>query len=124
MGSSLEQSFAALWVERYPEINLFTQVPFAFSPRGKVRASKLRADFAAGNNIQYVKGKPFLLLPPAVLIEVDGGVHRHKWDNDVQKEAVARGLGFKFHRVYEETMHLVIDVIASDIRNLNPQNEH
>ena len=119
MGSTLEQSFAALWIERYPELDLFTQVPFAFSPRGKVRASKLRADFAAGSNIQYVKSKPFLLLPPAVLIEVDGGVHRHKWDADVQKETVARELGFKFHRVYEETMGLVMEAIAHDIQNLN-----
>lgn len=118
MGSQLEQSFASLWVERYPEIDLLTQVPFAFSPQGKVRASKLRADFAAGPNIQFVKSKPFMLLPPGVIIEIDGGVHRHKWDEDVQKEAVARELGFKFHRVYEETMHLVIDAIALDILDL------
>lgn len=119
MESLLEQSFAALWIERYPHLDLFTQVPFAFSPRGKVRASKLRADFAAGSNIQYVRSKPFLLLPPGVLIEIDGGVHLYKWTEDVQKETVARELGFKFHRVYEETMELVIEAIATDIQNLN-----
>lgn len=118
MASRLEQSFASLWVERYPDLNLYTQVPFAFSPRGKVRASKLRADFAFGSNIQYVKSKPFLLLPPGVLIEVDGGVHRYKWDNDVQKEVVARELGFKFHRVYEQTMGMMLDAIAADILEL------
>ncbi|HEY9598319.1 MAG TPA: hypothetical protein V6D33_11675 [Cyanophyceae cyanobacterium] len=118
MASRLEQSFASLWVERYPDLHLYTQVPFAFSPRGKVRASKLRADFAFGHNIEYAKGKPFLLLPPGVLIEVDGGVHRYKWDNDVQKEAVARELGFKFYRVYEATMHLMVDAIAADILEL------
>lgn len=118
MGSVLEQNFASLWVERYPEIDLFTQVPFAFSPRSKVRASKLRADFATGPNIQFVKSKPFMLLPPGVIIEIDGGVHRHKWDADVQKETVARELGFKFHRVYEATMELILEAIALDILDL------
>lgn len=118
MGSRLEQSFASLWVERYPGLDLFTQVPFAFSPRGKVRASKLRADFATGPNIQFVKSKPFMLLPPGVVIEIDGSVHKYKWTEDVEKETVARELGFKFHRVYEETMHLVMDAIAADIIDL------
>lgn len=118
MGSRLEQSFATMWVERYPEIDLLTQVPFAFSPRGKVRASKLRADFAVGPNIQFVRSKPFMLLPPGVIIEIDGSVHRYKWTEDVQKETVARELGFKFHRVYEETMELMMDAIALDILDL------
>lgn len=119
MGSKLEQSFATLWIERYPEIDLFTQVPFAFSPRSKVRASKLRADFATGPNIQFVKSKPFMLLPPGVIIEIDGNVHKYKWTEDVQKETVARELGFKFHRVYEQTMELMLDAIALDILDLH-----
>lgn len=124
MGSRLEQSFAAMWVERYPHLDLFTQAPFAFSPRRKVRASKLRADFAVGPNIQFVKSKPFMLLPPGVIIEIDGSVHRYKWTEDVQKEAVARELGFKFHRVYEETMELVLEAIALDIINLHPSADN
>lgn len=119
MGSRLEQSFASLWVERYPEIDLFTQVPFAFSPRSKVKASKLRADFAVGSNIQFLRSKPFMLLPPGVIIEIDGGVHRYKWDADVEKEATARKLGFKFHRVYEATMELMLEAIATDILDLH-----
>ena len=98
--SVLEQTFAEIWVEMYPDIPLMTQVPFAWSDRTVVRRGKLRADFAWDDGRPFIgcKEHPFLA-PPGVLIECDGGVHKIKFEEDRHKEDVAYKVGFKLHRL-------------------------
>jgi hypothetical protein len=107
--SRLEQTFATLWLELYPEIPLLTQCPFCPGRR-------FRADFGYGK-VSFSKGKPHLLLPPGVLIDIHGGVHRLKFDKDEEKAIAARELGFKFHRLSENMITKVfLDDIANDIK--------
>lgn len=116
--NKLEESFASEWVKYYPDIHLMTQVPFAPSPFALKRKTYLRADFAYGTHIQFEgkrKRKPKMLLPPGILIECDGGVHKYTWERDVDRESVARELGFSFHRVYWETLEAKIHEIAREI---------
>lgn len=119
--SKLEESFAGEWVRLYPDIDLMTKAPFALSPFSLQRETQLWADFAYGKNILWEgkrKKKPKRLLPPAILIECDGGVHEHTWERDVKREEVARELGFSFHRVYWETLEPKIHEIAKEILQL------
>ena len=105
--SVLEQTFAEIWVEMYPDIPLMTQVPFAWSDRTVVRRGKLRADFAWDDGRPFIgcKEHPFLA-PPGVLIECDGGVHKIKFEEDRHKEDVAYKLGFKLHRLTGDRIFL------------------
>jgi hypothetical protein len=110
--SVLEQSFAALWTSLYPDIPLMTQTPF-------VPGRRYRADFAYGHNILFYRQKPKLLLPPAVLVDVHGGVHRIKFDLDEEKAIAARELGFKYYRLSEKMLtETFLSDIANDIKNL------
>jgi hypothetical protein len=111
--SVLEQQFAVLWTKLYPDIPLMTQVPFAPGRR-------FRADFAFGSNILFHRQKPKLLLPPGVLIDIHGGVHRLKFDKDEEKAIAARELGFKFHRLSQGMLKEVfLSDIARDIKELS-----
>jgi hypothetical protein len=103
--SVLEQSFASLWTRLYPDIPLMTHAPF-------IPGRRHHADFAYGRNILFHRRKPKLLLPPAVLIEIHGGVHRIKFDEDEKKAIAARELGFVFHRLSEGMLN---EIFLSDI---------
>lgn len=112
--SVLEQNFAVLWTKIYPEIPLMTQVPF-------VPGRRFRADFAYGKNILFYQGKPKLLQPPGVLIDIHGGVHRIKFDRDEEKAIIARQLGFKFHRLSENMLtELFLSDIGNSIKEIQP----
>jgi hypothetical protein len=120
--SVLEQTFAEIWVEMYPDISLMTQVPFAWSDRTVVRRGKLRADFAWDDGRPFIgcKEHPFLA-PPGVLIECDGGVHKIKFEEDRHKEDVAYKLGFKLYRLTGDRIFLDspwIHDIAASIKEL------
>jgi hypothetical protein len=115
--STLAQSFASLWIDEYPTLDLMTECPF-------VPGRRYRADFAWGKEILFHRGKPKLLLPPAILIECDGGVHRAKWDEDKEKEDEAFRLGFKLHRLTEARVFPSspwLAEIASDIQAIQSQ---
>lgn len=115
--STLAQSFAGIWVERYPHLNLVTEAKF-------VKDRRFRADFAAGNNWLWSRPnkdgfcKRKLFLPPGVIIEANGGVHRHKFESDAEREAIALSLGFRYHRVYWQTLELVVEAIAKDVEEV------
>jgi hypothetical protein len=120
--SVLEQDFANIWVEMYPDLNLITQAPIAWSGRTIARRGKLRADFAWDNGKPFIGCKPHLFIaPPTVLIECDGGVHRIKFDEDRHKEDIAYKLGFKLHRLTRDRVFLDspwIHDIATSIQEL------
>lgn len=62
-----------------------------------------------------------MLLPPGVLIDIHGGVHRIKFDQDEEKAIAAREAGFKFYRLSEKMITKVfLDDIAKDIRAMIP----
>lgn len=110
--SRLEESFAGLWADWYPSLDLMTQCPF-------VPNRKFRVDFAYGQNIQFQGKKPKLLLPPGVLIDIHGGVHCIKFEKDEEKAIAAVKLGFKFHRLSEGMLcREFLDAIAQDILSL------
>jgi hypothetical protein len=125
--SSLEQDFANIWLEMYPDISLMTQVPFAWSGRTTIRKGKLRADFAWDNGKPFIGCKPHLFLaPPGVLIECDGGVHRIKFDEDRQKEDIAYKMGFKLFRLTGDRVFLDspwIHDIACTIKEMGKSNK-
>jgi hypothetical protein len=110
--SVLEQNFAVLWTRLYPNIPLMTQAPF-------IPGRRYRADFAYGRNIVFYEEKPQLLLPPAVLIDIHGGVHRIKFDKDEEKAIAAKELGFKYHRLSKKMLtETFLSDIANDIQRL------
>ena len=118
--SPLAQNFANIWVEQYPDIDLVTETKF-------VSDRRFRADFAWGCSWLWGKnGKRRLLLPPGVLIDCHGGVHRvsAKFAKDNEKEAIALRLGFKYHRVYPETLEEKIGAIAQDIQQIITSRSH
>lgn len=108
--SKLAQNFANIWVEKYPDLDLQTEVKFVHNRR-------FRADFGYVPNIVWVKKKP-IATAPGILIECDGGVHAIKFKSDSEKEAIALQLGFTYFRLTEETLELKLDAIASAIRSL------
>ena len=108
--STLAQNFASIWVEKYPHLDLETEVKF-------VPHRRFRADFGFVPNIVFIKGKA-VATAPGILIECDGGVHSIKFQKDNEKEAIALQLGFQYFRLTEETLELKLDVIAEAIKNL------
>ncbi len=118
--SLLEQDFAEIWVEMYPDLQLMTKVPFAFSGRTVIRRGKLWADFAWDDGRPFVMRDGHLFLaPPGVLVECDGGVHKIKFTEDREKEDIAYTLGFKLHRLTRERVFLGspwIQDVAKDIQ--------
>lgn len=108
--STLAQNFANIWLERYPDIDLQTEVKFVHNRR-------YRADFGFVPNIVWIKGKP-VANAPGVLIEVDGGIHAIKFKQDNQKEAIALQLGFTYFRLTEETLEFKLGAIATAIKSL------
>lgn len=108
--SSLAQNFANIWLERYPDIDLKTEVKFVHNRR-------FRADFGFVPNIVWVKKKA-IAVSPGILIECDGGVHAIKFKKDNEKEAIALQLGFTYFRVTEETLELKLWAIAAAIKSM------
>jgi hypothetical protein len=125
--SILEQEFAEIWVQMYPDIHLMTKVPIAFSGRTVRRRGKLWADFAWDDGRPFVRRDGHLFLPPpGVIIECDGGVHRIKFEEDRQKEDIAYELGFKLHRLTSDRIFLNsprIHDIAKDIQEIASKAE-
>jgi hypothetical protein len=75
-------------------------------------SERYRADFAYGRNILFHRQKLKLLLPPAVLIDVHGSVHRIKFDEDEEKAIAAKELGFVFHRLSKGMLSEIFPLLS------------